>query len=406
MKMELKAAIKKIIVISIAVGSFGKLHAQAIVIDTKELEPLVKEWNFAHNARSTEAFRRIYDNRLLFYTQTLSRQKCLSLKQALFNKQPAFQQRITDLIFTPYTSGVIKCDFKKDVFANHQWKTYSAYLLISYANNHYKIVGEGDYQTDRTLHFSLGIGNPMDIPVASAPQQDSVLSGKHTSDSVMDDDVNRKIFRGIVVDSDVANFQAIATHSLSDNIAIPKMLFYSLIGLLFVTLTLVIKYQYKFESNKNAKLRKPKRHAKDKRIAGERQLFEDFIINFFDPLFFKILSRNNHRDNPEEADFKIEYNHKGVYAKFGFKCFYIPRTDPHNPVVIDLTGLDKFVQNSEQRNLQPYVIIGAGGSWDDPAEIFLIPLQSLKERSFSYQQLLPFKKSGMFYFNVELNKLR
>src|SRR5437870_7845964 len=86
-------------------------------IDSREIEQLINEWNFANNTRSVDGFANVYQKKLLFYTQTVSRSAAIALKQKLFQREPGFEQRIvTTITYTPYTSGVIKCDFTKEVF--------------------------------------------------------------------------------------------------------------------------------------------------------------------------------------------------------------------------------------------------------------------------------------------------
>src|SRR5215213_1117597 len=90
--------------------------AQQIGIDTDEIEPLVKKWNYAHNARSFETFQEVYDRSVVFYAQKLSKSRCIAQKRKLFQEHRDFKQDIiSDIRYTAFTSGVIKCDFQKEV---------------------------------------------------------------------------------------------------------------------------------------------------------------------------------------------------------------------------------------------------------------------------------------------------
>src|SRR5687767_3191376 len=123
-------------------------EAQQFDINTQMIEPLIKEWNFANNSRSVKSFRNVYGDTVIFYTQRVSKEGAIARKVRLFREEQSFSQKISGKIsYTPYTGGVIKCEFRKDVWQEFGWKSHPSYLLVSYERSRYWIVGESDYET-------------------------------------------------------------------------------------------------------------------------------------------------------------------------------------------------------------------------------------------------------------------
>src|SRR5688500_17056172 len=93
-KMQ-KAGIVKVICASFffMLMNYGGV-SQGLKVDSKEIEPLIREWNYANNSRNRESFSNVYGDQLIFYTQTLSESEAIALKQKLFKVRPGFRQRI------------------------------------------------------------------------------------------------------------------------------------------------------------------------------------------------------------------------------------------------------------------------------------------------------------------------
>ena len=58
------ASVKVVLLFLVALPAFS----QHIGLDTDKIETLIKEWDFANNARNHESFRAVYADKLLFYT--------------------------------------------------------------------------------------------------------------------------------------------------------------------------------------------------------------------------------------------------------------------------------------------------------------------------------------------------
>lgn len=402
--MYFKATINLVIVLLISLLFSFQSYAQKIAIDTGKLEALLKEWNYAHNAKSIESLEKVYAADLLFYTLNLSRREGIEMKKEFFNKNPNTKQRIVNgLVFTPYARNVIKCDFKKEVYLDSEWKTFSSYLLFSQEHNVYKIIGESDNDTDVKLKYTLPLGMPVDVPVRSSASFD-VEKVRDTTTAVSHNLPDKKK-SPVVLDSAISNVEAVAKQSLNETITIPKVVLYALIGLAVFAVVLVMMYRKKTtatgEFKSSTKVTKNKMSEKYKATLNT---FQNFVITLFDPLYFELSYRNADEGELGNPDLKFEYKHKDVDVRLAIKCFYLPSANKDTTIHVD--DLNLFVQYCADRNLEPYYILGVGGEADDPKELYFIPLKTITASVIGYDQLKPFRKSGMFYYNSALKALK
>jgi hypothetical protein len=378
---------------------------QNFQLDTREVKDLVKKWNYANNWRSEETFRSIYHDRMIFYAQELSRERCIALKQKLFQEQPEFKQKIiTDPVFTPYTSGVIKCEFQKEVFQNHTWKTYPAYLLISYENNRYVVSGESDLQTDRVLKYDLEIGDPMDIPVSEpTPAADDSL---YSTDSIQTTTTSEdSTLLGDVYDEVLSE----------ETVTIPKKYIYFLIGFLILTVLIVLfsKPRQGARSRKSGNVNGTNGQHKEPAIVRGDKGFESFVASMFDPHFFtlrlgshqKVLAGNN-RGRELSPDMEFEFHNKNTHARFMVECLYIPQISAIKVLNIFGNDIRRYQDYQRVRGVDIYVVVGVGGESDNPKEIYVIKSDELPESRINYSDLQPFRKYGMFFYNATTQKLQ
>jgi len=152
---------KKILLFaSLLLGQIFTIYGQ---IDTASITHIVNQWTEAHNEHNLSLFEKLYAPTLLFYCQDLSSQECVKIKSDAFKKSPNFKQTIvSNIAITSYESGIIKCDFTKEVILKKGPKDYASYLLIRLENGSYRIVGEGDKITDANLNYNLNLGKQAD----------------------------------------------------------------------------------------------------------------------------------------------------------------------------------------------------------------------------------------------------
>ncbi len=137
-------------------GSVSILYGQS---DTTIIKNIVYEWSDAHNSHDIAKLSNLYAPELLFYCKNRSKDECIKIKADAFKGAPDFRQKIiSNIAITFYKSGIIKCEFTKDVSFKDKWKSYPSYLLLENENNEYLIVGESDKITDANMNYDLNLG--------------------------------------------------------------------------------------------------------------------------------------------------------------------------------------------------------------------------------------------------------
>jgi hypothetical protein len=414
-----RQAIKKIIALLLLFSSVSLPGlGQHIRIDTEEIESLIREWDFANNTRSIESFSKVYDDTLLFYTQTLTESKAIALKQKLFRSKPHFRQRIsTSIKYTPFTSGVTKCDFTKEVLEGSGWKPYPSYLLVSYYSGRYWIVGESDHATDKTLRFTLQLGEPMTFenvsdvsePVfgdslfkVSAPDDPSLFTS-----STKELDTLLRSLDPLTIFPDLSRFGFIT---------VPKGYVFILVGFLAVGgIMIFIADTLRAPRKKKTGTVLQRPDEADRAIADFKMqsVFEAFVITLFDPLYFdhrrpkteRVLA-GNASNGKSDPDLEFEFNHKDVRARFSVKCQYYKGAFTREVRLSSPKHLQSLHDFAEGRETPFYYILGFGGAPDDPQELFLVPAKAIKHEVISKAALKPYSKSGMFFYNSNKGTLQ
>lgn len=393
---------------------------QHIGLDTQQIEAVVREWNYANNSGSVESFENVYDDTLLFYTQTLSESRAIALKQQLFREKPYFRQRvITTVSYSPFTSGVIKCHFVKEVMEREGWKKYPSYLLVSYEGDRYRIVGESDYATDKTLRFRLELGEAMTF---------QNITGKPDpfySDSMLVPPLEDPFFSLSNADYGLSSLDSLMKPldplkmfpqlSSMGVITIPRGYVFLLVAFLALGgLTIFIADSVRRpKRRKGAVLRKRGRADRMVRDLNTQSVFEAFVITLFDPLYFRHSRPKAEKvfagrvtEGETGPDLEFEFNHKDAHAKFAIKCLYF-RGGTKNDVHLFPPDRKRAFRVFEEENEMPlHFILGLGGTPDDPKELFLVPAKVISRGVVSKTDLQPYSKSGMFFYNSVSRRLQ
>lgn len=409
--MDFQYAKRFAVLILLLLGSGRWAPAQQISIDTREIESLVDEWMFANNGRNLESFRRVYAERLLFYTENISETKAIELKQQLFKLKPYFTQRIiTPITYTPYTSGVIKCEFTKEVYEKTYWKKYPSYLLVSYEDNQYEIVGESDVATDRVLEYALDIGQPMAFEDISA-RVDSAATDSSGTASVTARalDSVKSFFRAEEIIPVLPDFSAMGM------VTVPRGYVYILVGLLTVGgMMIFIADSVRARKRRRKKETVLRRSDEAEHVVKDfkmQSVFEGFVITLFDPLYFQYkrpkqepVYAGNARVNHVAPDLIFQYRQKETEARFAILCRYYRQISKNE---VQITS-DEFRRGLEQfdQDLDLYYVLGFGGTPDDPKELYFVPASDVNGDYISRAALRQYSKSGMFYYNRRTGRIQ
>jgi hypothetical protein len=387
----------------VLITRFG--FSQDFELDTREVLDVIKKWNYANNAMSEQSFRDIYADRLIFYSQNLPREKCIALKKSLFAKDPGFKQKIiSDPVFTAYTGGVIKADFTKEVFQKGKWKQFPSYLLITYENNRYLISGESDLDTDKKLKYKLDIGVPMDIPQSEVRDTTQVDSVTVASDDSVDEQLLQRLEDSTLISS-------VTQEVLSnETVAVPKRYVYLLIALLIVAATVVLfSRRPKRSSRKSAETVSAQ---KETQLIRNEKGFENFVVALFDPHYFtlKTLTRQRvYAGNARGQDFvpslEFEFQNKDTRVRLAIETIFIPQLKSREILSYSANQINRYHEFEDGTGMEVYLIVGLEGDPADPKELYLIPTSELREGYMGYQELQPFRKYGMFFYNTTRRRL-
>ena len=122
------------------------------IVDKHSCLNLLNRWSnmlAEHNINEAEY---VYDTKVHYYTQLLSREKVFDNLSAFFENDPSFYQYVYNEVITPLSDGTFKCEFDKHTSMNGKNKVYPSYLIMKYNSmGELKIIHESDYVTDENI---------------------------------------------------------------------------------------------------------------------------------------------------------------------------------------------------------------------------------------------------------------
>jgi hypothetical protein len=410
--------------------------SQDFELDTKEVLDVIKKWNFAVNAQSEETLRELYADRMIYYAKERSGDDCIEAKNAFFRANPSFKQKIvTDPSFVPHTAGVIKANFVREVFEIGRWRKVPTYLLISYERNGYKITGESDLETDKKAKYTLKIGRPMDLPQSKRTESETLIEKESQVESVSEKVITQKptlqdtlspgdtadavttatgdsTTNGFPNEADDSTFMSSVTEEvLSDEaVSIPKKYVYVFIGLLVIAAIVLFSRRQKKNTGKNGKGASVA--VRETTLLRNDKAFENFVIALFDPHYFLIKNFTRQRvyaGNTNSVDFnpnlEVEFQNKDARVGIAIECIFIPQLASRHILSYSASQINRYHDFEEGTGMEVYIIVGLEGEASDPKELFLIPASDLREGHLGYQELQPFRKHGMFFYNSAKRRL-
>ena len=397
---------------------------QKLNTDEKAIGSLIDQWNYANNSRSIESFNKVYADELLFYTQRMSRSQAIARKDAMVRKNPDFRQRIVSAIrYTPYTSGVIRCDFTKEVREYTRWKKYPAYLLVSYEGNRYRIVGESDALTDKRSGFRLAIGEPMDLGKETPhspsllPSDSIAMIASGTPDTASGTDLPAYDYEDthtVVSESDISGSVS-AILSSKETVPVRRDHIFILVGILMLG-GLMIFVADAVQTRKRLTSRASKRSSSSQNVLEDMELqsrFQAFVLTLFDPLYFSFrrpgrerVPAGNFSERLSSPDVEFRFRHKESSARFGIHCLFCPGYADDKIRLASREQMQNYLAFQEETDMEVYYVVGVGGRAEDPKELFLIPVSEIKNEILNKYELDTYRKSGMFFFSSATRKLQ
>ncbi len=332
-----------------------------------DVENIVVYWNKACNEQDISKFKTYYADKLIYYGKELSKSQAILDKIRIYKKYRKFNQYISSPITQiKYSSGIIKCEFNKSVQVNNKNpRAYPSYILIREIHGRYFIVGESDLLTDNKLNYTLDLGEQ------------------------------------------ATNFNFIII---------------VFIVIVFISLVLFI-YKKNFKNNGTKSINVVESGVEFKVKAmdlNESQikgyLFEQHIVSLFSNEKFILnewrsdkISDNISPESSKYPDLEYELMLKDTSCKFAVECKWRMHVDSNNKIKwaedYQIINYNNF---SKKFNMPVFIVIGIGGTPNNPNAIYSIPLEKLYKSEINLNQFETYKRYNAnrpFFLNLNLNKL-
>jgi hypothetical protein len=373
-------------------NTLSPVFCQQFSVNTDELWPLIDEWNFAHQQKNVESLRRVYADSINYFGRPQAKQSVLVIKKKFFQAHPEFTQSIESPVnYVAYSSGVVKADFILKVKnSNSALASTRAYLILSYDEKNYKIVGESDSLSDVRNGFDLAIGEPLEFDSDTSNSADSSVLTKLTT----------------YQPKQMLNHLSSSIFFSDELIQIPVRDVFIISAMLLITfVSLIISLaRLKRKSGNGNKLVK-RSSGEANRI--EQQAFQRFVVSLFDPLYFSLITSSHaNAHNYKGVDLEFQFRKNDVRAFVALKCLYVrERTNGSiKPLPQSIQPLQQLEQASGETEF--YLVVGVGGKPEDPAETYLVPVHEVGGESISSNQLQQYRKYGMFFYNAKESQLK
>ncbi len=149
------------------------------------------------------------------------------------------------------------------------------------------------------------------------------------------------------------------------------------------------------------------------------QRFEKWIVKKFNPKYFKIKEWRSDKyvdgvyaESTLNPDLEIEFHMGKILELFAVECKWRKTFDQSQKLGVEWAS-ERQIQNyqkfSKDRGIPVFVVIGIGGLPDDPAELYVIPLDKLKYPFATADYLEKFHRTSTapdFFFDYKVPELR
>ena len=359
-------------------------------IDQKEKNKIIKtvnSWSEAHDEWDLKLLKRLYDDTLLFYCQTLSKEKCLMKITNMLNPSKVFKQSISSGIsLSPLKNNQIKCDFTKKVITNKGVKEYSSYLVVENKGDEYVIVAESDYITDKNLHYDFdknyGKGSKLKantIP-SNEPSNNSSLIGI--------------VLIGVILIFVIVFF--LNKHSKSKKPVTEKK------EPSPITVNKIKQESPNITQENNNNLTP---HDPNKKKGDE---FEEFILKKFDSKYFSFKTWRSDKsidgrfpESNKYPDFEFEFNLASYTGKFAIECKYRSNYNSGYIEIARPEQLQTYREFEKRNRIDVYIVVGVGALPSMPEELFLIELKHINSTKIHHKELKKYHKgiNSTFFYN-------
>lgn len=363
--------------------------------DENDIKALVYKWNELHNTRNTIEFKSLYAPNVLYYGRYYSGEKCYK-KKAAFLTPDFFQEIISPITLTYYSSGTIKGSFTKRVSFKRKVKEHICYLLIERRGNKLFISGESDVVTDQNLKVNLDLGeeisgktklNTGTIVSISLAVIAIVLIGYRYS---------RKKKRELPLNS---------REEISSAIIEPRTSKWST-QKMAIEASIIDKVKFAVLEE----IKGPDPILSEQKKKGDD--FENYIVTLFNQgsnrFSLKEWRSDKKADNGMYAlsnhnpDLEFEFMDGYRAYPFAIECKWRAKFQGGSLCWAKPYQIENYLNYQKKKRIPVFVAIGLGGDPSSPDQLFVVPLNEIKMYPNVFESyLMRFKRntSHSFYYN-------
>jgi len=157
----------------------------------------------------------------------------------------------------------------------------------------------------------------------------------------------------------------------------------------------------------------PKPETTDSVLSNKEKgnLFEQWVVKRFDRRYFTLQEWRSDKEvdgiyaeSNKYPDLLLEFKLKKVTKSFAVECKW--RQDYHNGNLewAKQGQLQRYSKFAQEKQVPVFIVIGLGGNPDDPQEVFIVPLSTLRAEQVKKEYLEQFvrkNKAADFFFDAK-----
>jgi len=144
-------------------------------------------------------------------------------------------------------------------------------------------------------------------------------------------------------------------------------------------------------------------------------LFEQFVVKKFNQNYFKIKEwrgdkyiDGRYAESNMNPDLEVEFSLQGEKYRFAVECKYRTRSENGFIEIAKDRQLSHYKNFAQEKSIEVYIALGLGGKPDYPAEMFLIPLQSIDVPHVNIDQIRKYRRypGDLFFYDTQKGELK
>jgi hypothetical protein len=354
--------------------SNNTLQAESDTQIKQEATEIVKKWNNSFNNKDIPALRTLFGPTVYYYGTNLNNNEVIKdIERQLLT---SYNQLIkSDIEVSFYTTGIIKCEFIKEVFVKGKRKSYPSYLLLLKTGSEYSITGESDEISDKNTNGNNNIGLESGMYI----ERESKFSWFLVVTFLLTILGFYLVFREFKKKSNKSNDNYLAEAKITSN-----------------------------QTFKNRPTFFPSESEKG-------HDFEKFVVDRFKKEYFILKHWRSDKmhngispDSNKYPDLEYDFKTKSAKAKIAIECKWRSGFDDGKIEWAKDYQIKNYIHYKKENGVDVvFVLIGIGGMPNYPDELYIIPLEEItstilyKKSITKYQR---FSKSS-FFFNPDYRTL-